>query len=78
MKCDHCGHQFPPWEGIQDTRNEQVGPAWAGGAQTETVFFKLCPDCAADREASRRVIFWTVGLILAALIAVALVGSVFS
>jgi hypothetical protein len=68
MKCDSCGHEFPPWEAVQDTRDEQKGSATALGAYTETISFTICPECAANREANRKSILWGVVILIAGML----------
>jgi hypothetical protein len=68
MKCDSCGHEFPPWETVQDTRDEQTGTANVLGANTETVPFTICPVCASNREANRKSILWGVVILIAGML----------
>jgi hypothetical protein len=75
MKCDSCGHEFPPDEAVVETRNEATGPANVMGQPTQMVRSTLCDRCAASRAQAGGMIMGC-GVILGALVALAIVASI--
>jgi hypothetical protein len=76
MKCDGCGHEFPPGEAVLDTRNEPTGSPTALGQNTRTVHFVLCPQCAANRNEIRAMIFWPFAILFIIGLVLVLLSSV--
>jgi len=68
MKCDGCGHEFPPDEAVVETRHEATGPAGPLGQATRIARLTLCSRCAEGRQTTKAVIFWPV-MIFGAIVA---------
>ena len=75
MKCDSCGHEFPPDEAVVETRNEPTGPVGPLGQGTKMVRVTLCSQCAAYREETKAFIFWPV-VIFGIFVVMVVLGSI--
>jgi hypothetical protein len=63
MRCDSCGCDIAPGQGVETTRSEQTGPAGPLGAGTTTDLVTICPRCARRRAAWT----WVAGIAVAVL-----------
>jgi hypothetical protein len=70
MQCDKCGCDIAPGQAVQTSREEFHG----GEGVTRTVPAVLCVTCAAAQRKTARHLIWGVGLLLAGLLLVGLIG----
>jgi predicted RNA-binding Zn-ribbon protein involved in translation (DUF1610 family) len=78
MHCTNCGKEIAPYDATVDVQQKAYrGVSHMGLPQKVTTIY-LCPDCAASREAIRRTLWRAFGIILIALVVLAVVGGLFT
>jgi hypothetical protein len=64
MKCDRCGCQFPAHEAETATINDAI-QAPGKLPYTRIAAVTMCPECAAGRAATIRLVYWMVAAVVA-------------
>ena len=77
MRCDKCGCGMHAGEEPLVTTHDKPGGPLGSTAypvrRTESVPIRLCAQCAADRNATMRMFFWAIGILIAGLLIVGFV-----